>query len=270
MEGSTWQTLVGRQIVKLDGSLAAVVTGGASGLGLATARRLLKESVGVVVLADLPSSAGAAAAAEMGERAQFVPADVRSAEDMAAVLDTAESRGNLRIVVHCAGRGGPVRVVEKNGDPGSLELFQDVVTTNLAGSFNVLRLAAARMARNDPLDGDRGVIILTASVAAFEGQIGQIPYASSKAGIVGMTIVAARDLASKLIRVNTIAPGIFDTPLLARVSDDVRASLAASVPHPSRLGDPDEFAMLVCAIVANGMLNGETIRLDGAIRMAPR
>ncbi|BBX00064.1 3-hydroxyacyl-CoA dehydrogenase [Mycolicibacterium moriokaense] len=255
--------------MKLDGS-SAVVTGGASGLGLATVRRLLKEGPAAVVIADLPTSAGAAVAAELGERAFFVPADVRSADDLSAVFDAAEAQGPLRAVVHCAGRGGPVRVVDKKGEPGSLELYTEIVTINLIGSFNVLRLAAARMAGNEPVDGDRGVVILTASVAAFEGQIGQIPYASSKAGIVGMTIVAARDLASRQIRVNTIAPGTFDTPLLARLSDDVRASLAATVPHPSRLGDPDEYAQLAQAIIDNGMLNGETIRLDGAIRMAPR
>ena len=163
-----------------------------------------------------------------------------------------------------------MRVVNKDGTPGSLETYAEVIGINLIGSFNVLRLAAAQMATNEPLDGDRGVVILTASVAAFEGQIGQIPYASSKAGIVGMTIVAARDLASKAIRVCTIAPGTFDTPLLAKVSDDVRASLAKTVPHPSRLGEPDEYARLALAIIDNGMLNGETIRLDGAIRMAPR
>jgi NAD(P)-dependent dehydrogenase (short-subunit alcohol dehydrogenase family) len=248
---------------------SAVVTGGASGLGLATVRRLLDEGA-TVVIADLPTSAGETVAAELGGRAHFVPADVRSAEDLAVVFDRAEEAGPLRAVVHCAGRGGPVRVVDKHGEPGSLELYTEIVTTNLIGSFNVLRLAAARMARNEPVDGDRGVVILTASVAAFEGQIGQIPYAASKAGIVGMTIVAARDLASKFIRVNTIAPGTFDTPLLARVSDQVRDSLAATVPHPSRLGDPDEYAKLALAIIDNGMLNGETIRLDGAIRMAPR
>jgi NAD(P)-dependent dehydrogenase (short-subunit alcohol dehydrogenase family) len=161
-------------------------------------------------------------------------------------------------------------VVNKDGTPGSLETYSEVIGINLIGSFNVLRLAAAQMATNEPLDGDRGVVILTASVAAFEGQIGQSPYASSKAGIVGMTIVAARDLASKAIRVCTIAPGTFDTPLLAKVSDDVRASLAKTVPHPSRLGEPHEYARLALAIIDNAMLNGETIRLDGAIRMAPR
>jgi NAD(P)-dependent dehydrogenase (short-subunit alcohol dehydrogenase family) len=254
--------------MNIDGA-SAVVTGGASGLGLATVKRLLDEGAHVVI-ADLPTSAGESVAAELGPRARFSATDVRSTDDVTAALDLAAEVGPVRAVVHCAGRGGPVRVVDKNGEPGSLELYTEIVTTNLIGSFNVLRLAAARMAGNELLDGDRGVVIMTASVAAFEGQIGQIPYASSKAGVVGMTIVAARDLAGKQIRVNTIAPGTFDTPLLARLSESVRNSLAATVPHPSRLGDPSEFAHLALAIIENGMLNGETIRLDGAIRMAPR
>jgi NAD(P)-dependent dehydrogenase (short-subunit alcohol dehydrogenase family) len=223
-----------------------------------------------VVIADLPSSPGEEVAAELGEQVSFVPADVTSEEQMTAALAAAEERGPLRALVHCAGRGGAVRLVNKDGTPGSLELYTQVVTINLIGTFNVLRLAAARMARNEPLDGDRGVCVLTASVAAFEGQIGQIPYASAKAGIVGMTIVAARDLAGKQIRVCTIAPGTFDTPLLARLPDNVKESLAATVPHPSRLGDPDEYAALALHILENPILNGETIRLDGAIRMAPR
>ena len=161
-------------------------------------------------------------------------------------------------------------MLEKDGSPGSLETYAAVVNVNLVGTFNVLRLAAARMARTEPVNGERGVAILTASVAAYEGQIGQMPYASAKAGVVGMTLVAARDLATRQIRVCTIAPGLFDTPLLARVPDDIKASLAKSVPHPSRLGTPDEFAKLALHIVENPMLNGETIRLDGAIRMAPR
>ncbi len=247
--------------------ISAVVTGGASGLGLATARRFLAAGAAAVTIADMQPPAGSAG---LGERAHFVAADVRDTDAVLRVLDTAERFGPLRAVVHCAGRGGPVRLVGKDGSPGSLEAFSEIVSVNLVGSFNVLRLAAARMAANEPLDGDRGVVILTASVAAFEGQIGQIPYAASKAGIVGMTIVAARDLASRRIRVCTIAPGTFDTPLLARLPDDVRASLAAAVPHPSRLGLPDEYARLAAAIIDNGMLNGETIRLDGAIRMAPR
>jgi NAD(P)-dependent dehydrogenase (short-subunit alcohol dehydrogenase family) len=250
--------------------ITALVTGGASGLGRATVERLIGSGAAKVVIADLPSSDGETVAKELGDTVQFVAADVRSPEDVTAAINAATESGPLRAVVHCAGRGGPVRVVNKDGSPGSLETYSEVIGINLIGSFNVLRLAAAQMATNEPLDGDRGVVILTASVAAFEGQIGQIPYASSKAGIVGMTIVAARDLASKAIRVCTIAPGTFDTPLLARVSDEVRASLAQTVPHPSRLGLPDEFARLALSIIDNGMLNGETIRLDGAIRMAPR
>ncbi|MEX5635363.1 SDR family NAD(P)-dependent oxidoreductase [Parafrankia sp. FMc2] len=250
--------------------ISAVVTGGASGLGLATVRRLLAQGAAAVTIADLESSGGKTVADELGERVRFVAADVRDSEALGRVLDAAEEAGPLRAVVHCAGRGGPVRLVDRDGSPGSLETYTEIVSINLIGTFNVLRLTAARMADNEPKDGDRGVCVLTASVAAFEGQIGQIPYASSKAGIVGLTIVAARDLASRNIRVCTIAPGTFDTPLLARLSADVRASLAATVPHPSRLGDPDEFARLATAVIDNGMLNGETIRLDGAIRMAPR
>lgn len=250
--------------------ISALVTGGASGLGLATVKRLLDGGASSVVIVDLPSSDGETVAKELGDAVRFVPADVRSADEVSAAMDAATEAGPLRAVVHCAGRGGAVRLVNRDGTPGSLETYTDVVTINLIGSFNVLRLAAAKMATNDLLDGDRGVCILTASVAAFEGQIGQIPYASSKAGIVGMTIVAARDLASKAIRVCTIAPGTFETPLLNRLSPEVLDSLAKTVPHPSRLGVPDEYAKLAVSILDNGMLNGETIRLDGAIRMAPR
>jgi NAD(P)-dependent dehydrogenase (short-subunit alcohol dehydrogenase family) len=249
---------------------SAIVTGGASGLGLATVERLLDAGAEAVVLVDLPSSDGKAVAERLGGRAVFAPADVRDPDDMNAAYDAAEAIAPLRALVHCAGRGGAVRLVNRDGTPGDLDLYSEVVGINLIGSFNVLRLAASRMATNEPVDGDRGVCILTASVAAFEGQIGQIPYASAKAGIVGMTIVAARDLAGKQIRVCTIAPGTFNTPLLNRLSDDVRNSLAATVPHPSRLGEPDEYAKLALSIIDNGMLNGETIRLDGAIRMAPR
>jgi NAD(P)-dependent dehydrogenase (short-subunit alcohol dehydrogenase family) len=221
-----------------------------------------------VVIVDLESSRGEAAASEIG--AQFVAADVTDEIAVNKALDVAESLGPLRAVVHCAGRGHTLRVLDKTGEPAPLEHYAGVIHTNLIGSFNVLRLSAARMARTESVDGERGAIVLTASVAAYEGQIGQIPYASSKAGVVGMTIVAARDLAGKEIRVNTIAPGIFDTPLLSRLSDDVRQSLASSVPHPKRLGAPDEYAALAVHILENGMINGETIRLDGAIRMAPR
>lgn len=249
--------------------ISALVTGGASGLGLASARRLVAEGA-MVVIADLPASPGEEIAASLGPNVRFAPVDVTTEASMEAALDLVESLGTLRVLVHCAGRGGPVRLLDKEGRPGSLEAYENIIRINLIGTFNTLRLTAARMARNEPVDGERGVCVLTASVAAYEGQIGQIPYASSKAGVVGMTIVAARDLASRLIRVCTIAPGIFDTPMLARVSEEARKTLSASVPHPARLGLPDEYAQLAMHIVSNQMLNGETIRLDGALRMAPR
>ena len=246
---------------------SAVVTGGASGLGWATAQKLAEQGAHVVIL-DLPTSAGEERAKEIG--GTFVPADVTETDQVEAVLDAAEKVAPLRALVHCAGVGGPIRLVDRDGNPGSLETYEKIVRINLIGTFNVLRLTAARMAKNEPVDGERGVCILTASVAAWEGQIGQIPYASAKAGIVGMTLVAARDLASKLIRVATIAPGTFDTPILARLSEDVRASLAKAVPNPSRLGQPHEYAKLAALMIENQMMNGETIRLDGAIRMPPR
>ncbi|OZE82082.1 3-hydroxyacyl-CoA dehydrogenase [Rhodococcus sp. 15-649-1-2] len=248
---------------------SAVVTGGASGLGLATVKRFVAAGVNTVIV-DLPQSAGKDVAQELGDLVQFGPADVADPDAVDAALDLAEARAPIRSVVHCAGRGGTVRVVEKDGTPGSLELYTSLIQTNLIGSFNVLRLAAARMVRNEPVDGERGVVIMTASVAAWEGQIGQIPYASAKAGVVGMTLVAARDLSRKLVRVNSIAPGIFDTPILSRFSQEIRDGLAAQIPHPARLGDADEYAKLALHIVDNAMINGEVIRLDGAIRMAPR
>jgi NAD(P)-dependent dehydrogenase (short-subunit alcohol dehydrogenase family) len=255
--------------MKIEG-IVTVVTGGASGLGLATVERLEAQGAKIVI-ADLPASDGEAVAKRLGADVRFVAADVTNTEQMNAVFDAAEQSGPLRAVVHCAGRGGPIRVVDKHGEPGSLEHYEMVVRINLIGSFNVLRLGAARMAKAELVDEEeRGVVVLTSSVAAFEGQIGQIPYASAKAGIVGMTIVAARDLAGRQIRVCTIAPGTFDTPILARVSAEARAGLAAAVPHPRRLGKPNEFAMLATHIIENPMLNGETIRLDGAIRMPPR
>lgn len=246
---------------------SVLVTGGASGLGAATAARLAERGARIVIL-DLPESQGKSVAD--AHNGHFAPADVTDPDGVAAALDLAEAAAPLRAVVHCAGRGGALRLVDRDGNPGSLELYEQVVRINLIGTFNVLRLAATRMARNEPVDGERGVCVLTASVAAYEGQIGQIPYASAKAGIVGMTIVAARDLASKLIRVTTIAPGLFDTPILARLPDEVRASLGSSVPHPNRLGIPDEYASLAAQIIENPMLNGETIRLDGALRMTAR
>jgi len=247
----------------------AVVTGGASGLGLATARRLTKAGAGVVLL-DLPTSAGEQVAAELGERVRFVPADVTDPASVAAALDLAEELGALRVVVNCAGIGPPARVLGRGG-VHSLEAFAKVVSVNLIGTFNVLRLGAERIVRAEPLPGgERGVIVSTASVAAFDGQIGQAAYAASKGGVVGMTLPIARDLADKFIRVVTIAPGLFATPLLASLPQEAQDSLGRQTPHPSRLGDPDEYAALVEHIVANPMLNGEVIRLDGAIRMAPR
>jgi NAD(P)-dependent dehydrogenase (short-subunit alcohol dehydrogenase family) len=241
----------------------ALVTGGASGLGLATAEALAGHGARVVIL-DLPTSDGQEVASTLG--GSFVPGDVTSEEDARRAVE--EAKG-LRICVNCAGIGPSARVVGREG-PHPLAAFKKVIEVNLIGTFNVLRLAAAAMAESGPVDGERGVIINTASVAAFEGQVGQAAYAASKAGIAGMTICLARDLATLGIRVNTIAPGIFDTPLLGTLSEEFRESLGASVTHPKRLGQPAEYAALAVAIIENGYLNGETIRLDGAIRMPPR
>jgi NAD(P)-dependent dehydrogenase (short-subunit alcohol dehydrogenase family) len=246
----------------------ALVTGGASGLGEATTRRL-HEGGAAVVIVDLPSSPGEALATELGDRARFCAADVRNQTQVQAAIAAAAELGDLRIVVTCAGVGTPGRVVGRNG-PMALEDFQDVIDINLVGTFNVVRLGAAAMLKNQPADGDRGVIVMTASIAAYDGQIGQAAYAASKGGIVALTLSAARDLADKLIRVVTIAPGTFATPMLAGLADEVTAALEAQVPHPSRLGQPPEYASLVAHIVDNGMLNGEVIRLDGALRMPPR
>ncbi|MFF4260217.1 SDR family NAD(P)-dependent oxidoreductase [Streptomyces sp. NPDC001663] len=250
---------------------SALVTGGASGLGLATARRLAAAGARVVI-ADLPSSAGKAVADGLGSQVVFAPTDVTDPEQVASALDLAVDAAPLRVVVNCAGIGDPGRAVGKDG-PLALERFSRVVEINLIGTFNVIRLAAHRMQRAEPtgpLGEERGVIVNTASVAAFDGQIGQAAYSASKGGIVGMTLPIARELASSLIRVVTIAPGLFATPILNQLPEEARRSLGAQVPHPSRLGDPDEYAALVEHIVANPMLNGEVIRLDGAIRMAPR
>jgi NAD(P)-dependent dehydrogenase (short-subunit alcohol dehydrogenase family) len=254
--------------MQLEGS-AFAVTGGASGLGLATARRIVKAG-GLVTLIDLPAAGGEEAAAELGDAARFAPGDVTDEDAFAAALDAADAQGGLRGVVHCAGASRRLRLLDKTGNPGSLADFEFVIKLNLVGSFNALRLGAARIARQELVDGERGAIVMTASVAAYEGQIGQIPYTASKAGIVGMTLTAARDLASRGIRVATIAPGVMDTPLLGRLREDIRAALEASVPQPERLGRGDEFGQLACQILENSYLNGETIRLDGAIRMAPR
>jgi NAD(P)-dependent dehydrogenase (short-subunit alcohol dehydrogenase family) len=246
----------------------ALVTGGASGLGLATTCRLLDAGAQVVVL-DLK---GEDVVRELGERARFAPADVTDEQAVTAALDIAESLGPLRIVVNCAGTGNAIKTLGKDG-AFPLAAFRKVVEINLIGTFNVLRLGAERIAQTEPVGPkgeERGVIINTASVAAFDGQIGQAAYSASKGGVVGMTLPIARDLASKGIRVMTIAPGLFDTPLLAGLPEPARESLGKQVPHPSRLGDPDEYGALAVHIIENPMLNGEVIRLDGAIRMAPR
>jgi NAD(P)-dependent dehydrogenase (short-subunit alcohol dehydrogenase family) len=250
------------------GNSVALVTGGASGLGLATVRRLHAGGARVVIV-DLPTSQGETVAKELGDGVLFVAADVTDADGVEKALDAAATLGPLRITVNCAGIGNAAKTVGKSG-PFPLAAFTKVVTVNLIGTFNVIRLAAQRISEVDEVDGERGVIVNTASVAAFEGQIGQAAYSASKGGIVGMTLPIARDLASLKIRVNTIAPGLFRTPLFGGLPDAAIAALEAQVPHPARLGDPTEYAALVAHIVENPMLNGETIRLDGAIRMAPR
>jgi NAD(P)-dependent dehydrogenase (short-subunit alcohol dehydrogenase family) len=248
----------------------ALVTGGASGLGLATIRRLRDAGASVVIL-DLPKSNGTAVAKELGDRAAFSPGDVTSPDDVEAALDAAVTLagGPPRIVVNCAGIGNAARTAGKDG-PFPLDAFNRVIQVNLIGTFNVIRLAAFRMSQAEEQDGERGVVVNTASVAAFDGQIGQAAYSASKGGIVGMTLPVARDLARLKIRVVTIAPGLFQTPLLGGLSEEQIKSIGSQVPHPSRLGQPEEYAALAAHIVENPMLNGETIRLDGAIRMAPR
>lgn len=243
----------------------AVVSGGASGLGLATTKALLAEGALVVAL-DLR---GAENVAELGERVVFAETDVADEGAVAAALDVAESLGLVRIAVNCAGIGDASRVLGKDG-PFPLDRFRRTIEINLVGTFNVIRLAAERMVRSEVVDGERGVIINTASGAAFEGQVGQAAYSASKAGVVGMTLPIARDLADKQIRVVTIAPGLFETPMLGGLPEPARQSIGAAVPHPSRLGKPEEFGALAVHIVENPMLNGETIRLDGALRLAPR
>jgi 3-hydroxyacyl-CoA dehydrogenase/3-hydroxy-2-methylbutyryl-CoA dehydrogenase len=247
----------------------ALVTGGASGLGRATVERLHAQGMNVVV-ADR-ADAGEEVARALGARAHFEKVDIASAEDVQRAVDAAASRfGGLHAAVSCAGIGGAARVLGKNG-PADLDAFARVVHVNLVGTFNVLRLCAARMALNAPDEnGERGVVVNTASIAAFDGQMGQAAYAASKGGIVSLTLPAARDLAKTGIRVVAIAPGIFETPMLASVPDDVRRALGESVPFPPRLGRPSEFAMLAEQVLRNPMLNGEVIRLDGALRMAPK
>jgi NAD(P)-dependent dehydrogenase (short-subunit alcohol dehydrogenase family) len=246
-----------------------IVTGGASGLGEGTARMLVREG-GKVVIADLQADKGQALAAELGDAAVFVRCDVSQEADGRAAVAAAQGLGKLMGLVNCAGIAPAVKTVGKDG-AHSLDTFTKVITINLIGSFNMIRLAAEAMCRNEPEPtGERGVLINTASVAAYDGQMGQAAYAASKGGVVGMTLPIARDLSRNGIRVMTIAPGIFGTPMLFSMPQEVQDALAASVPFPSRLGKPEDYAKLVQQIVTNDMLNGEVIRLDGAIRMAPK
>jgi len=251
--------------------IGAVVTGGGSGLGEATAREIVARG-GRVAILDRDRARGAEVAKSLGAAALFAEADVSSEAEVAAALDRAASElGGIQAVVSCAGIGTPGRVVDKQGKPLDLGVFRKVIEVNLIGTFNVLRLSAARMLANAPnAGGERGAIVNTASIAAFEGQIGQAAYAASKGGVVGMTLAVARDLAQAGIRVCTIAPGLFATPLLMGLPGPAREALAKSIPFPPRLGDPGEYAALACHILENPMLNGEVIRLDGALRMQPR
>jgi NAD(P)-dependent dehydrogenase (short-subunit alcohol dehydrogenase family) len=248
----------------------AIVTGGGSGLGEATIREFAGAGARVAIL-DLPASPGAKVAESLGDKAIFVPADVVNEDQVKdAIQKTVARLGGVHILVNCAGIGRAMRTVTKDG-PHSLDLFTKVIHINLIGTFNAIRLAAAQMSKNQPNgDGERGVIVNTASVAAYDGQIGQAAYSASKGGVVGMTLPIARDLAAVGIRVCTIAPGTFETPMLAGLPDPARKALEAQIPFPSRLGRPTEYAALARHIVENGMLNGETIRLDGALRMPPR
>ncbi len=255
--------------MRLD-EIAAIVTGGASGLGAATAAALVERGARVAVV-DLDGDKAEAMASDLGDRALAIQADVTDESDVErAVASAAAELGGLRLAVSCAGIGWAERVVSRNG-PAQLQPFEAVVRVNLVGTFNVLRFAAAAMGENEPDEGgERGAVVMTASIAAYDGQIGQTAYAASKGGVVSLTLPAARDLARSAIRVCTIAPGTFDTPLLAALPQDARDALASQIPHPSRLGAPSEYAALACHIAENAMLNGETIRLDGALRMAPR
>jgi NAD(P)-dependent dehydrogenase (short-subunit alcohol dehydrogenase family) len=249
----------------------ALVTGSGSGLGEASARMLGRAGANVV-LVDRNEAAAASVVAQIGQGAIAAAADVGDPAQMEAAVACAVSRfGGLQILVHCAGIGHPMRVLAKDGSAAPLEPFARVVQVNTIGTFNVIRLCAAAMNRNEAEEsGERGVMVLTASIAAFDGQVGQASYAASKGGVVGMTLPLARDLARHGIRVVTIAPGIFDTPMLAGMSDEVRGSLGGQVPFPPRLGRPEEYAQLARSVIENEMLNGEVIRLDGALRMAPR
>jgi NAD(P)-dependent dehydrogenase (short-subunit alcohol dehydrogenase family) len=256
--------------MKLSG-VTALVTGGASGLGAATVRRLVAGGANAVIV-DLNTEKGTALAEELGAKTRFIEADVSREDQMQAAVDLAGSDfGGLHILVSCAGVATALRIHHHEHGAHPLHIFEQVIKVNLIGTFNAMRLAVGLMSQNTPNDqGERGVIVNTASVAAFEGQIGQVAYSASKAGIAGMTLPVARDLSRSGIRVMAIAPGLFDTPLLAALPEPARISLGQQVPFPSRLGEPAEYAQLVQAIIENPMLNGEVIRLDGAIRMAPK
>jgi NAD(P)-dependent dehydrogenase (short-subunit alcohol dehydrogenase family) len=255
--------------MKIEGA-GAVVTGGASGLGEATVRMLVSRGARVAVI-DRDAGRAAALTAELGSAVSFANADVTNADEVSAAIAQAARHGPLRIAVNCAGIGVAAKVLGRDGSPHDFELFKRVIGVNLIGTFNVLRLAAAAIARSEPLENsERGVIVNTASIAAFDGQIGQIAYSASKGGVVGMTLPAARDLSGSGIRVVTIAPGIMDTPMLAKLPEPARVALAESVVFPKRLGAPADYAALVEHIISNGYLNGEVIRLDGSLRMAPK
>jgi NAD(P)-dependent dehydrogenase (short-subunit alcohol dehydrogenase family) len=249
---------------------AALVTGGASGLGEATVRKLAAAGAKVVI-ADRDDKKGEALAADLGASCRFVRTDVTSPEQVQEAIAAAQKLGPLRAAVSCAGVGWVQRTVNKDGAPHDLELFRKVLEINLVGTFNVMRLAAAAMAKNEPQrSGERGVIVNTASIAAFDGQIGQVAYAASKAAVAGMTLPAARDLSKAGIRVLTIAPGTFDTPMLGLLPEEARQALAAGIPFPARLGQPEEYGRLALHMIENAYLNGETVRLDGALRMPPK
>jgi len=255
--------------VEINGNVA-LVTGAASGLGAATARRLHAQGASIV-LADLSADAGEAISGELGPNTLFVRCDVTSEDDVAAAVAAGAELGRLAMSVHCAGGGIAGRTVGRDGTPHALDAFRRTVELNLVGTFNVLRLAAAQMATNEPdAGGERGVCVQTASIAGYEGQIGQIAYGSAKAGVIGMTVIAARDLAAVGVRVCTIAPGTIGTPPMMMAPESIREGLAATVPFPKRLGDPDEYAKPAQHIIENGYLNGEVIRLDGAVRFQPK
>lgn len=246
---------------------SALVTGGASGLGRGTAERLIADGASVVI-ADLPGSKGEAVAGEIG--AVFAPTDVTSTDDVSAAVAAAVELGPLRAVVNCAGVVDATKVIGRDGKAADLDRFARIVSINLVGTFNVIRLAAESMVTNEPVDGDRGVVVCTSSVAAFDGQIGQAAYTSSKAGVAGMTLPLAREFAKHAIRVVSIAPGMFGTAMIGELPEAAIQRLAASIPHPARPGDPSEFADCVAFIIRNPIINGETIRLDGAVRMEYR